>query len=215
MNVAIIGTGNVGSALGRSLTRVGHDVTFFSRDEEKAAKTATAAGATSAGSLVEAVENADVVILAVPYSSVAQVATEIAPLVKGKVVIDTTNPLKPDMTGVATTSGESAAEEIAHVLTDAHVAKAFNTVFAGVQADPSAGNVTPDALFATDDEGARAIVAQLAESIGFRAVCVGPLSAARELEAMAFLNIRMQVINGGSWNTAIKLVDAPAKALAA
>ena len=130
-------------------------------------------------------------------------------------MIDTTNPLKADMTGVATSSGESAAEEIAHVLNDAHVVKAFNTVFAGVQADPSAGSVAVDALFATDDEEARTTFAQLAESIGFRPVWVGPLSAARELEAMAFLNIRMQVINGGSWNTAIKFVDAPAKALAA
>ena len=93
--------------------------------------------------------------------------------------------------------------------------KAFNTVFAGVQAAPRANDNTPDALFATDDDQARVTVAQLAESIGFRPVYVGPLTAARELEALAFLNIRMQVINGGSWNTAIKLVDAPERALAA
>ena len=134
-------------------------------------------------------------------------------------MIDTTNPLKSDYSGLQTTSGESAAEEIAAVMTDAHVVKAFNTVFAGIQADPGAGAgadaEAPDALFATDDDEARKVVAELAESIGFRPVCVGPLSAARELEAMAFLNIRLQLISGGSWNTAIKLVDAPQKALAA
>jgi len=116
---------------------------------------------------------------------------------------------------VQTTSGESVAEEIAHELGDARVVKAFNTVFAGIQADPGAQPDSPDLLFATDDEEARHIVADLAGSIGFRPVWVGPLAAARELEALAWLNIRLQLINGGSWNTAIKLVDAPEKALAA
>jgi 8-hydroxy-5-deazaflavin:NADPH oxidoreductase len=215
VNVAIIGTGNVGGALGQSLSRAGHDVTFYSRDEQKLADVASAIDAASADSTIHAAQNADVIILAVPYTAVLAVAGELAPTTQGKVVIDTTNPIKPDGSGVATASGESAAEEIAHVMTGAHVVKAFNTVFAGVQADPSARDVQPDALFATDDEDARKTVAQLAESIGFRPVCVGPLAAARELEALAFLNIRMQVLNGGSWDTAIKFVDAPQKALAA
>jgi 8-hydroxy-5-deazaflavin:NADPH oxidoreductase len=215
VNVAIIGTGNVGGALGRSLSRAGHDVTFYSRNQDKRADAANASSANVADTPIHAVENADVIILAVPYAAAAEVAREIAPAAQGKVVIDTTNPLKPDMTGVATNSGESAAEEIAQELESAHVAKAFNTVFAGVQADPSAKEVTPDALFATDDEEARTVVAQLAESIGFRPVYVGPLAAARELEALAFLNIRLQVISGGCWDTAIKLIDAPQKAVAA
>jgi NADPH-dependent F420 reductase len=215
VNVAIIGTGNVGGALGKSLSRAGHDVTFYSRDEQKRAEVATSNGASSADSATAAVENADVIIIAVPYAAAADVAREIAPVAEGKVVIDTTNPLKPDYTGVETKSGESAAEEIAHELTDAHVVKAFNTVFSGVQADASAKDVQPDALFAADDDEARATVAALAQSIGFRPVWVGPLSAARELEALAWLNIRLQLINGGAWNTAIKLVDAPEKSLAA
>jgi len=215
MNVAIIGTGNVGGALGSSLSRAGHNVTFYSRDEQKTADMATANDATSADSAVHAVENADVIVLAVPYGALAGVTHEIGSAADGKVVIDTTNPLKADMSGVATASGDSAAEEIAHELTGAHVAKAFNTVFAGVQAHPQAKDITPDALFAADDDEARAAVATLAESIGFRPVYVGPLAAARELEALAFLNIRMQVLNGGAWNTSINLVDAPARALAA
>jgi 8-hydroxy-5-deazaflavin:NADPH oxidoreductase len=151
----------------------------------------------------------------VPYAAAADVAREISPNTHGKVVIDTTNPIKSDYTGIETNTGESAAEEIASELGDAHVVKAFNTVFAGIQADAGARSETPDALFATDDEEARRTVAELAESIGFRPVWVGPLSASRELEALAWLNIRLQLINGGAWNTAIKLVDAPDKALAA
>jgi predicted dinucleotide-binding enzyme len=95
------------------------------------------------------------------------------------------------------------------------VVKAFNTVFAGNQANPAGQGMTLDALFATDDEGARATVAALASSIGFRPVHVGPLAAASELEAMAWLNIRLQLITGGSWQTAYVMVAPPETALAA
>jgi len=215
VNIAIIGTGNVGAALGGSLSRAGHGVTFYSRDEKKTEDVANLSSASVADSPIHAVENADVIILAVPYAAAADIAREIATAAEGKVVIDATNPLKADMTGVSTTSGASAAEEIAHELQSAHVAKAFNTVFAGIQADPSSSGITPDALFAADDDEARVAVAQLAQSIGFRPVCVGPLAAARELEALAFLNIRLQMISNGSWDTSIKLVDVPVEAVAA
>src|SRR3954454_13195468 len=215
MNVAIIGTGNVGSALGGSLSRAGHDVTFYSRNEQTTSDVAQANNAATANNPIQAVENADVIILAVPYAAAADVAKEIGAAAQGKVVIDTTNPLNADYSGLQTKTGESAAQEIAKELTGAHVVKAFNTVFATVQGDPQANDATPDALFATDDDEARATVAQLAESIGFRPVWVGPLAAARELEALAFLNIRLQMVNGGAWNTSIKLVDAPDKAIAA
>jgi NADPH-dependent F420 reductase len=215
MNVAIIGTGNVGSALGSSLSRAGHSVTFYSRDEQKKADAADAASAGTASSASDAAKDADVIVLAVPYAAAAGVAREIASVAEGKVVIDTTNPLNASYSGLETKSGDSATEEIAAELTDAHVAKAFNTVFANVQADPAAKSETLDVLFAADDAEARSAVAELATSIGFRPVWVGPLAAARELEALAMLNIRLQMITNGNWNTAFKLVDAPDKALAA
>ena len=214
VNVSIIGTGNVGSALGGSLTRAGHTVTFYSRDEQKKSDAANAASATTAGSATDAVAGADVIILAVPYAAAADVAREIAPAAQGKVVIDTTNPLNATYSGIETKSGESAAEEIAAALPQAHVVKAFNTVFASIQGDASAKTEAPDALFATDNDEARTAFESLAESIGFRPVYVGPLSAARELEALAFLNIRIQMVNGGTWDSVIKLIDPPAKALA-
>src|SRR5688572_3369438 len=100
MKIAVIGTGNVGSALGGAFARAGHDVTFPARDAAKSADVAATAGATAAG-VVDAVEGSDVVVLAIPYGALDAVASEIAPLVEGKVVIDVTNPLAPDYSGLA------------------------------------------------------------------------------------------------------------------
>jgi predicted dinucleotide-binding enzyme len=171
-------------------------------------------GARAATSPAEAAAAADAVVIAVPYGAVEDVAREVATAVVGKVVIDATNPLRPDYSGLAT--GEaSGAEELAALLPGARVAKAFNTVFAGVEAEPTALGTTVDALFATDDETARATVAELASSVGFRPIHVGPLAAARELEAMAWLNIRLQMLTNGGWTTSFVLVEAPEAAIAA
>lgn len=214
MNISIIGTGNVGKALGSAFAGAGNDVTFASRDAGHAADAAAATGGHAATTLVEAAAGADIVVLAVPGTAVEAVAAEIAPVVAGKVVIDTTNPIKPDYSGLNTDGGPSGAERLAALLPGAHVVKAFNTLFAGNQANPAGQGQVLDALFATDDEEARATVAALASSIGFRPIHVGPLAAARELEAMAWLNIRLQMITGGTWQTAFVLVSPPAAATA-
>ena len=210
MKVAVIGTGNVGSALGGSLARAGHEVTFAARDAAKAAEVAREAGASSAATPTEAAATADVIVLAVPAASEAEIAGQLAPVADGKVVIDVSNPLTPDYSGLANVGGPSVAEQLDEALAGASVVKAFNTLFAGNQANPTGHGTTLDALYATDDDAAAATVAELAESIGFRPVRVGPLAAARELEAMAWLNIRLQLLNGGSWQTAYVLVEPPA-----
>ncbi len=212
MDIAIIGTGNVGKALGTSLTGAGHAVTFAGRDEQKAELVAAEFGVSSARTSREAAQGADVVILAVPFSELENVARDIAPVVTGKVVIDTTNPLTPDYSGLATQGGASAAERLARVLDGARVVKAFNTLFAGVQADPRTHGIPVDALISTDDPEARTKTSELASSIGLRAVDAGPLVRARELEALAFLNIQLQMRHGGDWRTAVALVGAPAAA---
>lgn len=213
MKVAIIGTGNVGSALGSTLVKGGHEVVYTARDAAGTREVARAVGAVAAPGLEDAVRDADVIILAVPFSATRDVAAELAPLVAGKVVIDTTNPLKPDYTGLDTGSDASGAELLAAALPEARVAKAFNTVFAGLQADPHALGQRLDVLIATDDPGARDAVALLAASAGFRPVAVGPLTAARELEALAWLNIRLQLLNEGTWSTAVALVSPPDAAI--
>ena len=215
MKIAIIGTGNVGRALGTSFAGAGHQVVLSGHEAAKTAEAASAIGALPAGSAAEAVGAADIVVIAVPYTAVPSVAAEIAPFVAGKVVIDATNTLKPDYSGLATGDGPSGAELLAAVLPGARVVKAFNTLFAANQGNPRALGTTLDALYATDDAEAHATFAALASSIGFRPVSVGPLAAARELEAMAWLNIRLQLLSNGSWQTAYVMVAPPAVATAA
>jgi len=215
MNVAIIGTGNVGTALGTSLVKAGHSVVVATDDPKTAGAAANGIGASLAQTPFEAATAAEVVVIAVPWSAAEDVARGLAEATRDKVVIDASNPLRPDYSGLATTEGPSGGERIAAILPGARVVKAFNTVFAGVQGSPDSLGTTLDALFATDDDGAAAIFGSLATSIGFRPVRVGPLAAASELEAMAWLNIRLQMLNNGKWQTSFVLVNPPETALAA
>lgn len=208
MKIAVIGSGNIGKALGGSLVRAGYEVTLASRSAEHARTTAAGIGAQATDSIIDAVSAAEVIVLAVPAGHAVDVAREIAPATAGKVVIDVTNPLKSDLSGLSTT-GVSVAEELAQALPQAALVKGFNTLFGSLQADPTTHGQTIDALFATDDEQARATFTALATDLGFRAVHVGALAAARELEAMALLNIRLQVVSGGAWQSTFVLVGAP------
>jgi NADPH-dependent F420 reductase len=215
MKIAIIGTGNVGSSLGGSLVKAGHQVTFAARDTEKARGVAARVGAQAAPTAANAVEEAEVIILAVPYAAATDVARGIAAGAAGKVLVDTTNPLRPDYSGLATEGGPSGAERIAAELPGTRVVKAFNTLFASVQANTLAHGQVVDALLAGDDAEAKATVARLASSIGLRPVDAGPLASARELEALAWLNISLQMRTGGSWDSTFVLVGAPERSLAA
>lgn len=201
MKVAIIGAGNVGKALATSIARAGHDVTISASSPESAQAAAQGSGATSADSNLAAVQDASVIILAVPFASAgAQVANEIRDAVSGRTIIDVTNPIKPDFSGLATST--SAAEEFQDLLPDAHVVKAFNTVFASNQANPTSDI---DGFVAGDDAEAKQAVLALVESIGMRPLDVGPLSAARYLEGMAYINIGLNAANGWTWTSAWRL----------
>ena len=202
MKVAIIGAGNVGTALATAITRAGHDVTISARTPDSAQKAAEAVGAQPAPDNATAARDADVVILAIPYVGAgAEVARDIRDAVDGKPVVDATNPMKPDFSGLAT-EGTSAAEEFQKQLPAASVVKAFNTIFASNQANPDR---SIDGFVAGDDEKAKQTVISLVDSIGFSPVDVGPLSAARHLEGMAVINIGLNAANGWSWASAWKL----------
>jgi 8-hydroxy-5-deazaflavin:NADPH oxidoreductase len=210
-DIAIIGTGNVGQALGASFVRAGHAVTLAAQDADKTTRVAGTVGADVAASPAAAAAGADIVVIAVPWGPASGVAREIAGSVAGKVVVDATNPINADFTGLASDNG---AQQLAALLPGARVVKAFNTLFASVQANPDAHGTTVDGLFATDDDAARATAAELIASIGLRPVHVGPLAAARELEALAWLNIRLNMIASGDWQSSYVLVGAPAAAVA-
>jgi NADPH-dependent F420 reductase len=209
MKVAIIGAGNVGTALATALTRAGHKVTITARDPQHATKAAETSGASTAPTNAAAAESADVVITAVPATSIPEVATEIRQPASGKPVIDVTNRMAPTDQGLDMDTTSSNAEELASLLPASPVVKAFNTLFASNQADPSADGVQLDGFVAADDEAAKATVLELVESIGLHPVDVGPLKRARQLEGLAFLNITLNAENGGSWQSGWKLVGAP------
>ena len=207
MNIAIIGHGNVGRALATSLNRAGHEVVLAGRNPERSLAVATELGVRAATTRAAAAA-AEVVILAIPFASAGrEVASEIADLVDGKVVVDVTNAAKPDYSGPLF-EGTSAAEQFAAWLPGARVVKAFNTLFASSMANPVLDHVKLDGFVAADDDAAKATILELAGSIGLHEVDAGPLSAARYLEALAWLNISLN-IRGGEWRSAWKLVAAP------
>ena len=209
MKFAIIGSGNVGTSVARGVTGAGHDVVVADLSEEGLAAVARSVPVQTTTSNLEAVTGADVVVLAVPFGVVQDVAADLRDELDGKIVIDVTNPLAENLTGLAT-DGSSAAELVQQAAPRARVVKAFNTVLAANQADPSVDGTQLDGFVASDDDEAKQTVLGLLEQIGFRPIDVGPLSAARYLEGMAFLNISLNATNGWSWGTGWKLVGPTA-----
>jgi hypothetical protein len=210
MDIAIIGAGNVGQALASAFKRAGHTVLITSRDPEDAGAVAAATGSIIATSNLEAARAADVVVLAIPFASVPEVAAEIAEAVAGKPVVDVSNRISFGPNGPEIDTTSSNGEALGALLPDAGVVKAFNTLFATHQTDPIADGVQLDGFVAGDDPAAKATVLELVDSIGLNPVDVGPLSRSRQLEALAFLNMTLNIVNQGTWQSGWKLVGAPA-----
>jgi 8-hydroxy-5-deazaflavin:NADPH oxidoreductase len=205
MQVAIIGSGNVGKALAGSLVRAGHRVTLSASNPEHAWDAATQTGGQAADSNQAAIASAEVVVLAVPYPAVDAVLADAGDALAGKVLIDATNRVDPADPG-SVLDGSSAAEQIQARVPAARVVKAFNTALAARQADPVVEGVALDAFVAGDDDQAKRQALELVGSIGFRPIDAGPLVMARALEAMALLNITLQIRNNWPWQAGFKLV---------
>lgn len=192
MNISIFGTGNMASGLAVLFAKAGHAVTIASRDQDKARAVAAELGnAISAGSFADAAAASETVVLAVPYEAAADVIAAAGGLA-GKTVIDITNPLTADFSGLTVGHSTSAAEEIQKNAPAAKVVKAFNTVFASVlQNGGKAGGEAATVFVAGDDADARKSVVALAESAGFKSVETGGLASSRYLEPVAGLNIAL------------------------
>ena len=209
MKFAIIGSGNVGTSVARGVTGAGHDVVVADPSTEGLEAVAAKAPVATTTSNLEAVTGADAVVFAVPFSAVEGIAAELSDELAGKIVIDVTNPLAEDLSGLST-NGISAAELVQQAAPGAKVVKAFNTVFAANQGDPVVDGTQLDGFVASDDDEAKQAVLALLEQVGFRPIDVGALSAARYLEGMAFLNIALNARNGWSWTSGWKLVGPTA-----
>ena len=207
MNIAVIGTGSVGRALGVSWNRKGHRVIFGSRrpSSEEVQTIVTEAGANARAALLpEAAAAAEVVVLAVPYTAVTGTVPSLGNL-SGKIVVDATNPIAPGLQ-LAVGKTTSGAEELAKIAVGARVVKAFNTTGAENMADPIYQG-KPMTMFICGDEAvAKTIVTKLAQDLGFEVADVGDLSKARFLEPMAFVWISLAIGQGMGRQIGFKLV---------
>jgi NADPH-dependent F420 reductase len=189
MKIAVIGTGNMGAGLARLLAGTGSDLVIGHRDPAKAAAFAAELGAgVEAGGVAAAVKLADIVILALPYGAIAETLKEAGNL-KGKVLIDISNPITADFRSLVVGHSSSAAEEIQALAPEATVVKAFNTIFSQLlPAEGRKGKVL-QVFVAADDDKAKDAVSGLVKSVGFEPVDAGPLSNARFIEPIGEMNI--------------------------
>jgi predicted dinucleotide-binding enzyme len=186
--IAIIGNGNVGSALGRGLKRAGHDVRTTGREKVR-----------------ETAAWGEIVILAVPFGAIDDTLKAMGDAIKGKILVDVSNALDDNM-GLAIGCTTSGAEELQKKAKGAKVVKAFNTVFAEHQEDGRIGDQVLTAFVAGDDETARNAVLTLAKDIGFDAVSGGPLQNARWLETLGYLNIQLGYVVGHGTKTGFRYI---------
>jgi hypothetical protein len=206
MTIAIIGAGNVGMALARNLISRSEQVYFGVPDAAKHAAAIAALGPEARiGSVTEAVAAAELVILAVPYGAVRQVA-ESVPDWGHRILVDATNPLAPGLAGLELGTTTSGAEQLARWARGARVVKAFNTTGAENMAQPRYAMGAVFMPVAGDDAETRSRVVALATLLGFDAVDVGPLAAARYLEPLAMTWIHLAIKRGLGRNFAFGLL---------
>ncbi|MHB9032604.1 MAG: NADPH-dependent F420 reductase [Anaerolineae bacterium] len=206
MQVTIIGTGRMARGIATRFRAGGHNVLVMGRDSVKASALAAEIHGQAAPYAPESVAG-EVVVLALPFSAVFDVAKQFAPALAGKVVVDITNQFNATRDGAALPNSTSAAEEIQKILGDkAAVIKAFNTVFASTLLSGKINGEPVEIFVAGDDASAKAKVIQLVRDGGLLARDVGPLTRARLLEPMAILDVAIQPLYGNGYNTGWKLV---------
>lgn len=206
MSASIIGAGNVGMALVHAFTQRGESVIVGVPDPAKHRDAFAKLGALARVTFTsEAITASDVVILAVPYAAVAEVARSVSDW-QGRILVDATNPLAAGLAGLSLGTTTSGAEELAQLAQGARVVKAFNTTGAENMADSRYAGGKPFMPVCGDDEEARQRVIALATLIGFDAVDLGPLSAARYLEPFAMTWIHLAIKQGYGRNFAFSLL---------
>jgi 8-hydroxy-5-deazaflavin:NADPH oxidoreductase len=207
MHIAVIGTGAHGRTYGEIWTNKGHRVVFGARDPGGASAQTlqTSLGPqVTVASVNDAIAQAEIVLLAVPWSTALEIAKD-APGLAGKVVIDPTNSFTPDLQ-LAVGEGTSVAEEISRAAPAAKVVKAFNTLGVSNVRDLQFGDQKASGFVCGDDALAKAQVAGLAEDAGFAVVDCGPLRNARALESLALLWGQLAYALGQGPNIAFKLL---------
>lgn len=204
MRIAIIGAGNVGTALGRGWTRRRHQVTYGVRDPHGAKAAALAQGGVHVTVPPEAVERSEVVLLATPWATTRD-AVEALGDIGGRPLLDATNPIGPGL-ALAAGDGGSGGELVQAWAPTARVVKIFNTTGVENMASPMYGDQAATMFYCGDDEPACAVAAKLATDLGFDAVSAGPLRNARLLEPLALLWINLAMAQIAGRGIAFKLL---------
>ena len=198
MKIAIIGAGNVGGTLGRAWAKKGHDIFFGVRhpQDDKTRQLVQSIGPKAqAGTVAEVAAFGQVVVLATPWQATEAAVREAGDL-RGKTVIDCTNPLKPDVSGLEVGLTTSGAERVAQWAAGAKVFKAFNTTGFNIMANPVIDGVRTVMFVCGDDAAVKPTVLRLVGDVGFDAVDVGKLTQARLLEPWAMLWISLAFRGG-------------------
>lgn len=189
--IAILGAGNVGGALARLWSKAGHAVSVATR----ASSAAKQIPGVNAGPAKEIAAAAEIIALAVPWDA-AEEALSSCGDVASKVVVDCTNPLLPNLKGLALGTTTSAAETLQQLAPQARVVKAFNTMGASLFGNATFHGMQADGFYCSDDNAAKAAVVPLIQAAALRPFDAGPLRNARYLEAMAMLWIDLAVKRG-------------------
>jgi 8-hydroxy-5-deazaflavin:NADPH oxidoreductase len=200
MNIAIIGAGNVGGALGTNWARKGHDIAFGVRDpkaEKTQALLRAIGGVAKAVTPAEAAASTDVIVLSTPWPATEAAIRSMGDL-KGKIVLDATNPLTrgPDGIGLEIGHAISGGEKVQGWAAGASVFKTLNTTGFGNMANPTFKGVKSVMFVAGDDAAAKPKVMALVGDLGFEAIDAGPLRNARLLEAHGMLWIDLALVRG-------------------
>jgi 8-hydroxy-5-deazaflavin:NADPH oxidoreductase len=208
--IGVIGSAVVGQTLAKGFRQHGHDVRIASRTPEKLSEFSSSSGI-QAGTLADVAAWADVIVLAVHGGS-AEEALRLAGAanIRGKVVIDSTNPIAdaPPIDGVIqyfTGPNSSLLEQLQRAFPDARLVKAFNSVGAARMVNPKFGAGKPTMFYCGNDAGAKAVVAKVIDAFGWEGADMGSAVAARAIEPLA----QLWCIPGfkqNHWTHAFKLV---------
>ena len=211
MRIGILGSGDVGRALGSAFAACGYEVKLGSRDSNnaKVKEWAARVGAhASGGTFADAVRFGEVIVIATLWAGTEN-ALRLAGLENfaGKVVIDATNPLDFKTTPPRLAIGytDSAGEQIQRWLTTARVVKAFNIVGNAHMFRPEFPGGPPDMFIAGNDAAAKQVVSQILNEFGWEVIDLGGIDASRYLESLAMVWIA-HGFRSRSWNHAFKLL---------
>jgi predicted dinucleotide-binding enzyme len=212
MTTAIIGVGNIGKAVARHLVHGGERVVLAARDRSNATGLANELGElASATSVDEAIADADVVVFAVWLDTLKDLIVQHADLLKGKVVVDPSNPVAQDANGgvVRTLPDDrSSGSVVAGLLpAEAHFVKAFGTLGAESLASEADRDPRAALFYATDDDRAAATIERLISLAGFDPVKAGGVDAALRIETSGDLHqfggLNGTVVNAGEARSAL------------